>query len=50
MDISGSCCLVAINIDNKLIVANIGDSRAVYSKGLGSKICALSKDHKPNCK
>ncbi|KAJ1259223.1 hypothetical protein BS78_10G137900 [Paspalum vaginatum] len=44
----GSTALVAVLIGNRIYVANVGDSRAVASKG--SKAVPLSKDHKPNRK
>ena len=48
IDNSGSCGLVAIMTENKIYIANIGDSRAIMSLNNGSKIKQLSKDHKPN--
>ena len=47
-DQSGSCALVAIIFDNKLYIANIGDSRAIMSLNGGAKVKQLSFDHKPN--
>ena len=47
-DRSGSCALVALIFDNKIYIANIGDSRAIMSSNGGTKIKALTNDHKPN--
>ena len=47
-DKSGSCALVAIIFDNKLYIANIGDSRIIMSLNGGAKVKQLSSDHKPN--
>ena len=47
-DISGSCALVAVIFDNKLYIANIGDSRAIMSINNGNKIRQLTVDHKPD--
>jgi protein phosphatase 2C family protein 2/3 len=48
IDNSGSCGLVAILTENKIYIANIGDSRAIMSLNNGSKVKQLSTDHKPN--
>jgi len=48
IDNSGSCGLVAILTENKIYIANIGDSRAIMSLNNGSKVKQLSIDHKPN--
>jgi serine/threonine protein phosphatase PrpC len=47
-DVSGSTALIALRIvaQNKLIVANVGDSRGVICDSKGSAI-PLSFDHKP---
>ena len=47
-DRSGSCALVTIIFDNKIYIANIGDSRAIMSVNGGEKVKALTNDHKPN--
>ena len=48
IDNSGSCGLVAIFTENKIYIANIGDSRAIMSLNNGNKVKQLSIDHKPN--
>jgi serine/threonine protein phosphatase PrpC len=56
---SGSCANVVIIIgkifiyiylhkDDNVFVANVGDSRAIYSENRSNTINMLSKDHKPN--
>ncbi|XP_058808467.1 protein phosphatase 1L isoform X2 [Phymastichus coffea] len=45
-DLAGTTALIAILEDNKLIVANVGDSRGVMCDGKGNAI-PLSFDHKP---
>ena len=47
-DKSGSCALVAIIFDNKIYIANIGDSRAIMSLSGGTKVKQLTADHKPD--
>ena len=47
-DKSGSCAIICIITDNKVYVANVGDSRAIIQKG--QKIEAMSRDHKPSDK
>ena len=47
-DKSGSCALVAIIFDNKVYIANIGDSRAIMSVNGGTKVKQLTVDHKPD--
>ena len=46
-DKSGTCALVSIIFDNKIYIANIGDSRAIMSLNGGTKIKQLTFDHKP---
>ncbi|KAK0088749.1 hypothetical protein PV325_010856 [Microctonus aethiopoides] len=46
MDVAGTTALIAILDDNKLIVANVGDSRGVMCDNKGNVI-PLSFDHKP---
>ena len=47
-DKSGSCALVAIIVNDKLYVANCGDSRAVMSMKDGKEWKDITVDHKPN--
>ncbi|KAL0680822.1 hypothetical protein Bca4012_047669 [Brassica carinata] len=44
---AGSTASTAILIGDRLIVANVGDSRAVISRG-GNGTIAVSRDHKPD--
>ena len=44
-DSSGSCGIMAMIKDNKLIIANVGDSRLVIYKN--KKISFITEDHKP---
>ena len=48
IDTSGSCALVSIITENKIYIANIGDSRAIMSINNGTKVRQLTVDHKPN--
>ena len=47
-DRSGSCGLVSLIYDNKIYIANLGDSRIIMSMNWGDKVKQLSSDHKPN--
>jgi len=47
-DYSGSCAIITLIIDDMCYVANLGDSRALYSYDTGKKFWQLSRDHKPN--
>jgi len=47
-DVSGSCALIALIVDNKIYLANIGDSRAILSLENGTKYRPITIDHKPN--
>jgi len=49
VNFSGSTTVLVIQIDNLLICANAGDSRAILCSTNG-KIIALSNDHKPELK
>ena len=44
---SGSTCVSVLIVGTKVFCANVGDSRAVLSGDEGSRIFALSRDHKP---
>ena len=44
---SGSCSLILFNINNKIYIANVGDSRGVVSTNYSNKISEISIDHKP---
>ena len=48
IDFSGSCALILLIIENKIYIANVGDSRAIISLNQGNKIYPLTIDHKPN--
>lgn len=48
LDKSGSCAVVAIIINDKCYIANVGDSRAVLSTHGGLNTVSLTYDHKPN--
>ena len=47
-DYSGSCAIVVLTINDICYIANLGDSRALYSYDSGAKFYQLSRDHKPN--
>ena len=47
-DPSGSCAIVILIINDMCYIANLGDSRALYSCNDGKKFLQLSRDHKPN--
>ncbi|GFR78294.1 protein phosphatase 1L [Elysia marginata] len=47
MDLSGSTAIIVFQKNNDLIVANVGDSRAIMCDMKG-KITQLSTDHKPS--
>ena len=47
-DKSGSCALVSIIFDNKIYIANLGDSRAIMSVNGGNKIKQITVDQKPD--
>ena len=48
IDPSGSCAIVILIINDMCYIANLGDSRALYSCNDGKKFLQLSRDHKPN--
>ena len=45
---SGSCALIALIIDCKIYIANVGDSRCLISMDNGSIRKDVTRDHKPN--
>ena len=47
-DYSGSCAIIVLIIDDMCYIANLGDSRAIYSYDTGTKFYQLSRDQKPN--
>ena len=47
-DKSGSCAVILLIVDNKIYVANVGDSRCLLSMENGKKLIEVTKDHKPN--
>ena len=48
IDSSGSCAIVILIINDICYIANLGDSRALYSCDDGKKFYQISRDHKPN--
>ena len=51
IECSGSTCCMIIQINQKLICVNVGDSRAIlFSEIIKEEIINLSFDHKPNLK
>ena len=48
IDTSGSCALIAAIKDNKCIIANVGDSKAIVVKN--NKLFFSTQEHKPNKK
>ena len=47
-DRSGSCAVVLLVVDKKVYVANVGDSRALFSQKKGKNFVVVTEDHKPN--
>jgi len=47
-DKSGSCAVILLIVDNKIYIANVGDSRCVLSMENGKKFIQVTKDHKPS--
>ena len=47
IDRSGCCVLIALFINGKCYVINLGDSRALYSCNSGSRLYQLTRDHRP---
>ena len=48
VDRSGSCAVIILIVDQKIYVANVGDSRCLLSMDNGKKYIEVTKDHKPN--
>ena len=48
IDPSGSCAIVLLILNDMCYIANLGDSRAIYSCNDGKKFLQISRDHKPN--
>ena len=48
LDISGSCAVSALIMDEWCFVINLGDSRGLYSFDSGNKLYQITRDHKPN--
>ena len=48
IDRSGSCAIIVIIIENKIYVANVGDSRGLLSKNNGNEYIIITEDHKPS--
>ena len=48
LDRSGSCAIVILFVDNIVYIANVGDSRALFSENNGKRYIEITEDHKPN--
>ena len=48
LDRSGSCAVIVLVVDKKIYVANVGDSRALFSEKKGKNFVVVTEDHKPN--
>ena len=48
IDSSGSFSIFVLILNDSCYIANLGDSRALYSFDDGKKFFQLSRDHKPN--
>ena len=48
LDRSGSCAVIILFVDAKIYVANVGDSRALFSENYGKNYVEITDDHKPN--
>ena len=46
IDKSGSCAIILLIVDNKIYIANCGDSRAIMS--INNELREITIDHKPN--
>ena len=49
-DRSGSCAVIVLVVDRKIYVANVGDSRTLFSEKKGKSFVVVTEDHKPNNK
>ena len=47
-DKSGSCAVILLLVEDKIYIANVGDSRCLMSTKQGKKFIQITKDHKPN--
>ena len=48
LDKSGSCAVIILIVDNKIYIANVGDSRGLLSLNNGKEYIVITEDHKPN--
>lgn len=48
IDKSGSCAVIALVVEDKCYLGNVGDSRAILSSGGGKRAIDLTEDHKPS--
>ena len=48
LDRSGSCAVTILFVDDMIYVANVGDSRAIFSENNGNNYIEVTEDHKPN--
>ena len=48
LDKSGSCAIVALLVEKRCFIVNVGDSRAILSAENGMRLYELSQDHRPN--
>ena len=49
-DSSGSCAIIVLIVDSKIYIANVGDSRTLFSEKNGKNYVVVTEDHKPNNK
>jgi serine/threonine protein phosphatase PrpC len=50
VNFSGTTCILVLIIDDKIICANCGDSRAIMTTDKKTQVVQLSRDHKPELK
>jgi serine/threonine protein phosphatase PrpC len=48
-EVSGTCAVIALAVDDIVYVGHVGDSRAVVSINNGLQHLELTRDHKPDC-